>query len=73
MTMALMGRPMAEEKAKPFSVKLHPDVIQSARIVAAYKEVSMQDLLSDILRPILSKMEADEFAKRSREGKKPKQ
>ena len=63
---------MTEERPKPLSVKLHMDVIESARIVAACKNVSMTDMLSDILRPILSGMEREELAKRARSTKPSK-
>jgi len=46
------------------SVKLDDDVMKSARIVSTYKDVHMSTLLSQILRPILRKMEAEEVDKR---------
>ena len=46
------------------SVKLKLDVIQSARIVASCRGVSITDLLSDMIRPIVSKMERGEMQKR---------
>ena len=46
------------------SVKLKLDVIQSARIVASCRGVSITDLLSDMIRPIVSKMEREEMQKR---------
>jgi hypothetical protein len=42
------------------------DVIESARIVAAYRGEQISDMLSDILRPILAKMERDEMDRRIR-------
>jgi hypothetical protein len=48
------------------SVKLEGDVVESARIVAAYKGGTITALLSDILRPILAEMERDEAAKRAK-------
>jgi hypothetical protein len=54
---------MAYDK-KTLSVKLTTDVIESARIISAFRGVSMTDLLSDILRPILKSIEAEEAAKR---------
>lgn len=63
---------MAEEKAKTLSVKLHTDVIEAARIVAAYRNETMTDMLSDLLRPVLARMEREEVAKRSGGGKSPK-
>lgn len=67
---AVLELPMAEDKPKTLSVKLEMDVIESARIVTAYKGESMTELLSKILRPILAKMEQEEIAKRSKEAKK---
>lgn len=76
MTTATMEAPMAAEKPKTLSVKLHMDVIESARIVAAIRGVSMTDMLSDMLRPSLVEMERDELAKRAAstapKGKSPK-
>lgn len=62
---------MADDKPKTLSVKLHIDVIESARIVAAYRNESMTDMLSEILRPVLTKMERDEVTRRTG-GEKPK-
>jgi len=60
-------RAMAKRPApKTLSVKLEMDVIESARIVAAYRGESMTELLSRILRPVLMKMEEEETAKRSK-------
>jgi hypothetical protein len=55
---------MAEEK-KAMSIKMPFDVIESARIVSAFRGESMTDLISDILRPALAKMEREEIKKRS--------
>jgi hypothetical protein len=57
---------MAEQKQETLSVKLHLDVVESARIVVAYRGGTMTDLLSDVLRPVLAKMERDEVAKRAK-------
>jgi hypothetical protein len=65
MTTAAVEAPMADEKTKTLSVKLHMDVIESARIVAAIRNVSMTDMLSDMLRPELVRMEREELAKRT--------
>lgn len=72
MTEATLEQPMADDKPKTLSVKLHMDVIESARIVSAYRGDSMTDLLSEILRPILVKMEHEEVAKRAKETKPAK-
>jgi hypothetical protein len=66
MSTALLESPMATEKPKTLSVKLHMDVIESARIVAAYRGDSMTDMLSDILRPILAEMEREETTRRAK-------
>ena len=57
---------MAKRKAdKPelVSVKLEADVIESARIVSAYTGETMAEMLSAMLRPILTKRARDEAAK----------
>lgn len=65
------------EKPRTLSVKLDMDVVESARIVAAYHPYkTMSDLLSEILRPILTRMEheaVEDRAKRPRraKGQKP--
>jgi hypothetical protein len=53
-------------KPKTLSVKLHMDVIESARIVAAYKGEQISDMLSNILRPILADMEREAIDQRYR-------
>jgi len=60
---------MATEKPKTLPVKLHGDVIESARVVSALRGEQMQDMISDILRPILAKMEQEERTKRVTRGK----
>jgi len=57
--------PMAEEKPRTLSVKLPIDVIEMARIVSACRNESMTDMLGDLLRPTLAKMQQEEFAKRT--------
>lgn len=65
----LEPRPMAIKTPDTQSVKLKLDVIQSARIVASCRGESITDLLSDILRPIIAKMEREEMQKRLKGGK----
>jgi hypothetical protein len=65
MTTLTASEPMADEKPKTLSVKLHMDVIESARIVAAIRNVSMTDMLSDMLRPQLVEMEREELSRRT--------
>ena len=70
---ATLERPMADKKPATLSVKLHMDVIESARIVAALRGITMTDLISDMVRDELARMESEEIAKRSKapKGKKP--
>jgi hypothetical protein len=70
MTAEILDPPMADEKPKTLSVKLHMDVIEAARVVAALENVSMTDLLSNILRPILAKREDEVLVKRAKARKK---
>ena len=69
----MLERPkMAKRRAdKPAleSVKLPADVMESARIVAAYTGESMSDMLGDMLRPLLIKKEREEAAKRAKGSK----
>lgn len=70
--LCMESTPMAGEKPRTLSVKLEMDVVEAARIVTAYRDESMTELLSAILRPVLSKMEAEEIAKRMKaKGAKP--
>jgi hypothetical protein len=57
---------MATEKPRTISVKLELDVVESARIVSAYRGESMTELVSRILRSILAKMEQEETTKRAK-------
>jgi hypothetical protein len=63
-------RTMAKRRAdKPAleSVKLPADVMESARIVAAYTGEPMAEMLGNMLRPLLAKREREEAEKRARE------
>ena len=67
------GKSMARKRGdRPAmeSVKLPADVMESARIVAAYTGESMAEMLGDILRPVLAKREREEAAKRERAVRK---
>jgi hypothetical protein len=73
MTASLMEAPtMAPGKLTTQSVKLETDVLEAARIVSAYRGVSMTELLGEVLRPALAKMEQEEIAKRQKAARKPK-
>lgn len=65
MTTDTMELPMGIEKPKVMSVKIPMDVVESARIVAAYRGETMTELMGDILRPALARMEQEEIAKRT--------
>lgn len=54
------------------SVKLPADVMESARIVAAYTGDPVSEMLGNILRPILAKREREEASKRAKEKGAPK-
>lgn len=45
-------------------VRLSDDVVADAKVVASLRDISMAELLSDTLRPILKKALADELRKR---------
>lgn len=64
---------MVSKKKRPEkphqSVKLTADVVESARIVSALRDEDMVHLLSDLLRPLLKKIEDEELAKRTKSNK----
>jgi len=66
MSVVLMEPSMASKKPDTLSVKLPRDVVESARIVAAYTGEPMMEMLGDILRPILAQKEREEVAKRTK-------
>jgi hypothetical protein len=66
MERAGMAAKKRTEKAGYASVKLPSDVMETARIVAAYKGVTIAEMLGDLLRPVLAKMEREEAAKRAK-------
>ena len=73
MTALLSRAPaMSTEKPRTLSVKLETDVVEAARIVTAFRDESMTELLSGILRPVLAKMEQEEIAKRVKATKRAK-
>lgn len=60
---------MAKKKSIPtVQVRLAQDVAQLAAIVAAYRDTQQSDMLSEILRPILQKMHAQEIARAKSKG-----
>lgn len=64
MNAVLQGPSVAKKKG--VSVQIDEDVVKAARLVSALVDKPMATLISEILRPILAKMEADELAKRVR-------
>jgi hypothetical protein len=56
---------MPGEKSKTLSIKLATDVVESARVVAALRGVSMTDMLSDLIRPTLQEWENEEIQRRA--------
>ena len=51
MSTATLEPTMADEKQKTMSIKMPLDVIESARIVSAFRGETMADLMGAILRP----------------------
>jgi hypothetical protein len=67
-----LKEPPPVAKKKGVSVQIDEDVVKSARLVSALIDRPIAALISEILRPILAKMEAEELAKRTRpKGGKP--
>lgn len=70
MTVALAERPMA--KRNDVTVKLDAEVVRDAKLVAVYRDTSVAELLSEILRPIVAKMLVEEQAKHAKAERAPK-
>ncbi|MGP0070173.1 MAG: hypothetical protein ACLQGP_42065 [Isosphaeraceae bacterium] len=65
MSTMLLESPMSAEKSKTLSIKLASDVVETARVVAALRGVSMTDMLSDMIRPTLKEWEEEEIQRRA--------
>lgn len=66
------GKPWdgTDEVPGTLSVKLRTEVVKSARVIIAIKgNTTLTDLISDILEPILAKMEEEVLASRTRPSK----
>jgi hypothetical protein len=61
---AKMPRP---PKRNDLNVKIDSEVIRQARIVAAFEEIQLAELLSEILRPIIAKR-LEKHTQRNRES-----
>lgn len=70
MSTGLLDEPMADAKPKTLSVKLDMDVIESARVVAALRGVTITALISGMVRDDLKRMEDEEIAKRAKPPRK---
>lgn len=68
---ALLERePMAKPQSE--SVRLDPEIMRKARIVASIKDVSVGRYLADLLRPLVDKDHAAAVSQEARGLDKPK-
>lgn len=72
MNQVLSGEPMTEKKPSTLSVKLRMEVIESARVVAALRGVTITDLISDMVEEDLKRMEQEEIDKRAKPKRQPR-
>lgn len=70
MAQALLDAPMAKTKSSTLSVKLRMSVIESARVVAALRGVTITDLISDMVEDDLKRIEQEEIDKRAKSSRK---
>ncbi len=63
-------RPEGEAPTRA-SIKLPEDVVDSARVVSALKNQPMADLLAELLRPLLAKLERELLDERARMHSEP--
>jgi hypothetical protein len=78
MTTLIAERPMpakrSEDKPKrrDVAVKVDGEIVNRAKIVATRKGVTLAELLSDLLDPLVARLYRDEVAKMAREsGEEP--
>jgi len=64
MTTALLDQAM--DKRNDVTAKIDAEVVRDAKLVAVYRDTSVAELLSEILRPIVARMLDEEQAKHSR-------
>lgn len=69
MQAVLHGDPMAKKKV--VSVQIAEDLVKSLRIVSALSDRPMATIVDDILRPVVTKMEAEELAKHAKQIEAP--
>lgn len=69
MSRVMLDVPMAGKKAATMSVKLRMGVIESARVVAALRGITITDLISDMIEDTLKRMEQEEIDKRAKPPK----
>lgn len=60
------ARKASQPKIENLSVKMPVDVLDTARVVAALRGETITDVLANILRPALAKLEREELAKRAK-------
>ena len=62
------GKKAGEPRQYGSLVRIADDVVADAKVVASIRDISMAELLSETLRPILKKAMVDELRKRVEEG-----
>lgn len=63
---------MPRQKRNDLAVKLDAVIVRKARTISAYKDISMAEYLSNILRPIIDK-QFDAFKKQLADEPKEKE
>lgn len=67
MSATLLRCPMS--KRNDVTVKLDASVVRDAKLVAVYRGVSVAELLSDVLRPIVGKLLEEEQSRHAKARK----
>jgi hypothetical protein len=70
-----MGTQIAEPtmaKRNDVTVKVDAEVVATAKMVAASREVSLAEYLSEVLRPLVKRDLDQEYARRNQPPKTPK-
>jgi hypothetical protein len=68
-TRAARENPMAESKRNDITVRVDADVIRDAKVVAAFRDITLAEYLSEVLRPIVD-ADLDRHMEKKRKPKK---
>ena len=70
--MLSLVEPMARTKRVDTAVKVDLETVRKAKIVAAFRDITLAEYLSEVLAPIVERDLSEAVAKQASQGKPPK-